>query len=83
MSNITVCFFGALSEAVNQKAIELPSDHGLTLDELKAQLASQGPKWQAIEQNHILCALNHEMVTGNPLIKAGDEVAFFPPVTGG
>lgn len=83
MHKITVCFFGALSEAVNTKSLELTYEHDLRLEELKAQLVAQGPQWKAIEQGHILCALNHEMITGNPLIKAGDEVALFPPVTGG
>ena len=29
------------------------------------------------------CAVNQNMVEGGAAIKAGDEVAFFPPVTGG
>ncbi|MEM8661651.1 MAG: MoaD/ThiS family protein [Pseudomonadota bacterium] len=28
-------------------------------------------------------AVNHDMVTSNSPLKDGDEIAFFPPVTGG
>jgi molybdopterin synthase sulfur carrier subunit len=31
----------------------------------------------------MLCAINMEYATAETLVKAGDEVAFFPPVTGG
>lgn len=35
------------------------------------------------DQDTIRYALNHELVPENTPIKDGDEVAFFPPVTGG
>lgn len=31
----------------------------------------------------VLCAVNMEYAAADLLLKAGDEVAFFPPVTGG
>ena len=37
---------------------------------------------EAIPDN-LLCAVNLEYVASNHPVKAGDEVAFFPPVTGG
>ncbi|MFT6207270.1 MAG: molybdopterin converting factor small subunit, partial [Colwellia sp.] len=40
--------------------------------------------WQHyLTNNSLLCAVNHQMVNNDFLVKAGDEVAFFPPVTGG
>lgn len=32
---------------------------------------------------NVLCAINQEYVKADALVKDGDEVAFFPPVTGG
>lgn len=32
---------------------------------------------------NLLCAVNMEYVSLGQAVKAGDEVAFFPPVTGG
>ena len=41
-------------------------------------------EWQSFfENNTLLAAVNHDMVDENHPVKAGDEVAFFPPVTGG
>ena len=31
----------------------------------------------------VLCSLNHQYVDKTAALKDGDEVAFFPPVTGG
>lgn len=36
-----------------------------------------------LADNNLLIAVNQEMATVQSLIKSGDEVAFFPPVTGG
>jgi len=33
--------------------------------------------------NNILCAVNQEMAAADTIVKEDDEVAFFPPVTGG
>ena len=33
--------------------------------------------------NNILCAVNQEMAVADTIVKEDDEVAFFPPVTGG
>jgi len=38
---------------------------------------------QASFPDNVLIALNQEYVDANALVKDGDEVAFFPPVTGG
>lgn len=44
--------------------------------------------WNQVTHNepipaNLLCALNMEYVSLSHVVKAGDEVAFFPPVTGG
>mgnify|MGYP002176628410 FL=1 len=33
--------------------------------------------------NNILCAVNQEMAAADTIVNEDDEVAFFPPVTGG
>ena len=45
-------------------------------------LAGQGRGALASAKN-LRCAVNQEMVGPEAAVKAGDEVAFFPPVTGG
>jgi sulfur-carrier protein len=76
--SITVRYFASLKERIGRA-----EDHVT----LTAPL-SVGDVWQrlhpdlAIPQN-VLAAVNQEYVTLDHLIEDGDELAFFPPVTGG
>ncbi|MBL0711524.1 MAG: molybdopterin converting factor subunit 1 [Colwellia sp.] len=81
---IKVVFFAALREQLNCNELSVSSDNLTTVGDLKAQLANKDEKWQQIFANSaLLSAVNHDMVNSEEPIKSGDEVAFFPPVTGG
>lgn len=81
---IKVVFFAALREQLGCESITLTADGIKTINQVKQALVAQQPAWQDfIENNSLLSAVNHDMVDGETQIKAGDEVAFFPPVTGG
>ena len=56
-----------------------------TIAQLKDHLAKRGEAWVALfnGQQSIRAAINHALVENDAIIKSGDEVAFFPPVTGG
>jgi molybdopterin synthase sulfur carrier subunit len=56
-----------------------------TLAGLRSHLAARGGAWQnALAEPRLLrMALNQEMAQAAAAIRHGDEVAFFPPVTGG
>ena len=75
---IQVLFFASLREQVGRQRAELeftgPTDI-LTV----WSLASEGRTMPV----NTLCAINMEYVKTGTLVKDGDEVAFFPPVTGG
>ncbi|MNJ80203.1 Molybdopterin synthase sulfur carrier subunit [compost metagenome] len=61
----------------------LPSDYP-TADALRAALCERGDKWAlALESGKLLVAVNQTLVPLDTLLNDGDEVAFFPPVTGG
>lgn len=83
---ITVFYFARLKESLNYSSeeIALPADVK-TIADLKALLASRGESWAQLfnGQQAIRAAINHALVENNALINTGDEVAFFPPVTGG
>lgn len=57
----------------------------MTVADVKAQLIRDGDDtWQQVlGAPNILCAVNYEVVGPAHLVKHSDEIAFYPPVTGG
>jgi sulfur-carrier protein len=83
---VTVRFFASVKEQLGRDAeeIDLPAEVG-TVAALRAHLVKRGGDWQAVfaEKKLVRAAVNQDMAQATAKIKAGDEVAFFPPVTGG
>ena len=83
---VRVLYFASLREQVgrSKEEIELPGE-GSTIGALRSQLQARGGAWAtALAEGKLLrMAVNMDMAQGDAPIKAGDEVAFFPPVTGG
>lgn len=80
---IKVLFFAQVRELVNTDELSLPCDYA-TADELRATLCERGDRWAlALESGKLLCAVNQSFVPLSQPLTDGDEVAFFPPVTGG
>jgi sulfur-carrier protein len=84
--NIRVLYFARIKEAVNYSAeeLDLPADV-LTVTALKNFLSLRGETWANLFNGKqvVRAAINHNLVDDLAMINAGDEVAFFPPVTGG
>jgi molybdopterin synthase sulfur carrier subunit len=81
---IKIVFFAALREQLNCAELSLDADKAKTVDDIKLLLSDKSELWQkTFGSASLLCAVNHDMVDGSHLVKPGDEVAFFPPVTGG
>ena len=84
--NIKVLYFARLKEAVNYSTedIDLPADV-LTVTALKNYLSLRGKTWADLFNGKqvVRAAINHALVDDLATIQEGDEVAFFPPVTGG
>ena len=83
---IKIKYFARLSESLGLKSEELEyNDQISTAEDLINQLIERGEIW-SIEfsgENKILLAVNQQMSGRDATVKDGDEVAFFPPVTGG
>ena len=83
---IKVLYFARLKEAVNYSTedIDLPSDIK-TVTALKNYLSKRGEIWANLFNGKqvVRAAINHALVDDLAAINADDEVAFFPPVTGG
>ena len=83
--NVKVLFFAGLREAlgVGSESVDLPAGIG-TVGALRDSLAARGGAWAALATTkNLRSAVNQQMVGPEAPVKAGDEVAFFPPVTGG
>jgi molybdopterin synthase sulfur carrier subunit len=83
---IQILYFASLRERLGtaSETIESP-DAGTTVADIAATLRSRGAPWDDVlgEDQTILVAVNQEMAALDKQVQDGDEVAFFPPVTGG
>ncbi|KLV10757.1 MULTISPECIES: molybdopterin synthase sulfur carrier subunit [Photobacterium] len=80
---IKVLFFAQVKELVGTDSLEMTPEFA-TAEALRAHLAEQGDKWQlALEPGKLLVAVNQTITSLDSELTDGDEVAFFPPVTGG
>jgi molybdopterin synthase sulfur carrier subunit len=82
--SLTVLYFAGLREAlgVSSERVELPA--AATAAGLRDAIAARGEPWAQLGRTRNLrCAVNQAMVGFDAPLKDGDEVAFFPPVTGG
>ena len=83
---VRVLFFASLREQLGAPAedVELPPGVA-TVGALKAHLRQRGGAYEKAfaEKALVRAAVNQDMVELSAAIVAGDEVAFFPPVTGG
>jgi molybdopterin synthase sulfur carrier subunit len=81
---IKVVFFAALREQLNCAELTLAASEVKTIADIKNKLAGTNEHWHHLFNNSaLLSAINHDMANAQSQVKSGDEVAFFPPVTGG
>ena len=83
---VKILYFASVREKVGRDAEEIELPAGVaTVAALRAHLRGRGGGYEnAFAEKALLrAAVNQDMVEAAAPIKAGDEVAFFPPVTGG
>jgi len=78
---VKVKFFSSFREIVGQKELEL-NFNGQTAAQLWEQLVARFPELAKVGESKVV-AVNREHSDLNAILKEGDEVAFFPPVSGG
>lgn len=82
--SIKVLYFASLAQTLgtDEETLALPEDVS-TLGQLQVYLAERGGAWQAVNGELIRMASNQSLAKASAQVQDGDEVAFFPPVTGG
>lgn len=83
---VRLLYFAGLREQLGKPGEDLELTAAVsTVAGLRTHLMARGGPWQsALAQGKALrVAVNQEMAQPTTPVKAGDEVAFFPPVTGG
>ena len=86
IATIEVLYFARLREAFGREReqVELPGSVRDVAD-LTVWLRSRGEPWERelAPGKPVRIAVNQDMVAADTPVGDGDEVAFFPPVTGG
>ena len=82
--NITVRYFASIREAMGTGSETLDTS-ATTVGALREALMTRSEAAAAVlaRGRAVRMALNQDMCQGDAPLKPGDEVAFFPPVTGG
>lgn len=83
---LRIVFFARVKEQLGCSQLDLEWDASLaTIDALQEYLcARESGQWrETLSEPNIIRAVNQSVVTNDAAVCDNDEVAFFPPVTGG
>lgn len=81
---IKILFFARLREQLSTDSIEISANSVKTTEQIRQQLAEKDELWaKVMAADNLLVAVNQQITDWSHCINEGDEVAFFPPVTGG
>lgn len=79
--SVTVLFFARYREALDLDSLDVEGSFA-TVGALRQALAAD-PGFEVLGEAGLMCARNEELCSLDEPLADGDEVAFFPPVTGG
>lgn len=82
---VNVLYFAALRDALSSEGERIPLPETVhTVGALRTYLGSRGAQWAPLlEWQNLRCARNRSLCGWDEPVCDGDEIAFFPPVTGG
>ncbi len=78
LMTINVKFFASMREYLDQSEVELTVGDSDTVADVWQKVAND-----KLMPENTVCAVNHTQAKLDHPVKDGDEIAFFPPVTGG
>src|ERR1041384_8351773 len=79
---VRLLFFATLKDIVGARQLDVELPSGSTIHDLLTRLESEYPRFKGYRPV-LLTAINEDYVDKSARINDGDEVAIFPPVSGG
>lgn len=79
---VKVMYFARYRELLGIDAERLEGDFKV-LDDVRQALAGKDGHYAVLAEQNLMCARNEELCRLDEPLEEGDEIAFFPPVTGG
>lgn len=80
---INIRFFAFLRERLGTDTLDYEFTDEKTVSDIKKKLIARGEPWTLLAEQDVLIAVNQTLTSESSLVSDGDEIAFFPPVTGG
>ena len=80
--NVRVKLFAVAKQTAGAETIDLEVPDGATVAAVRDALVARLPALSAVRR-HLLFAVNADYAADTRMVKAGDEVACIPPVSGG
>ncbi len=82
MATVTALFFAAYRDLVGSGSVAVEVPDGATVADLVASLRGRGAPFDGLPSEPAV-AVNRSYAAHSEPLRAGDEVAFIPPVAGG
>lgn len=80
---INIRFFAFLRERLGTDTLDYEFTDEKTVSDIKKKLIARGEPWTLLAEQDVLIAVNQTLTSESSSVSDGDEIAFFPPVTGG
>ncbi|EUB83340.1 MoaD/ThiS family protein [Pseudomonas sp. GM30] len=82
---LLINYFASYRDRLNLGGEKIPlSDNLRSIEDVRQMLMARGEEWrEVLGAGNLMCALNQELCQLSVVIEDFDEIAFFPPVTGG
>ncbi|TFF41411.1 MoaD/ThiS family protein [Pseudomonas sp. RIT623] len=79
---VKVMYFARYRELLGVDGERLEGDFKVLAD-VRQALVDKGGQYAVLAEQNLMCARNEELCRLGEALGEGDEIAFFPPVTGG
>jgi molybdopterin converting factor subunit 1 len=79
---MTIKLFATLKQKAGASAIDVTVEDGITVTQLRAAVGQAYPALAELAARSVV-AVNQEFAFDQDIVRAGDEIALFPPVSGG